>query len=55
MRRVRPPPGERASGAEYLEKSAARQESERDRLLKDAAQIRAGMMPIAYQYAEARR
>jgi len=47
--------GERASVAEYLEKSADRYPSERDRLLKDAAQIRAGVMPMSYQYAEARR
>jgi hypothetical protein len=47
--------GERASVAEYLEKSAERDLPERDRLLKDAAQIRAGMMPMSYQYAEARR
>jgi hypothetical protein len=47
--------GERASVAEYLEKSAERDLPERDRLLKDAAQIRAGMMPLSYQYAEARR
>jgi hypothetical protein len=46
--------GERASVAEYLEKSADRS-SERDRLLKDAAQIRAGAMPLSYQYAEAHR
>jgi beta-lactamase regulating signal transducer with metallopeptidase domain len=47
--------GERASVAEYLEKSAERYTPERDRLLRDAAQIRAGMMPLSYQYAEARR
>ena len=47
--------GERASVAEYLEKSAERYLPERDRLLKDAAQIRAGVMPLSYQYAEARR
>jgi hypothetical protein len=47
--------GERASVAEYLEKSAERNLPERDRLLKDAAQIRAGVMPLSYQYAEARR
>jgi hypothetical protein len=41
--------------AEYLEKSAERDLPERDRLLKDAAQIRAGVMPWSYQYAEARR
>jgi hypothetical protein len=47
--------GERASVAEYLEKSAERFPNERDRLLKDAAQVHAGMMPVSYQYAEARR
>jgi hypothetical protein len=47
--------GERASVAEYLEKSAERDLPERDRLMKDAAQIRAGVMPLSYQYAEARR
>jgi beta-lactamase regulating signal transducer with metallopeptidase domain len=47
--------GERASVAEYLEKSAERTLSERDRLLKDAERIRAGVMPLSYQYAEARR
>jgi Zn-dependent protease with chaperone function len=47
--------GERASVAEYLEKSAERYLPERDRLLKDAAQIRAGLMPLSYQYAEARQ
>ena len=39
----------------YLEKSAERMLIERDRLLKDAAQMRAGVMPLSYQYAEARR
>jgi len=47
--------GERASVAEYLEKSAERYPPERDRMLKDAALIRAGVMPLSYQYAEARR
>jgi len=47
--------GERASVAAYLEKTADRFLIERDRLLKDAAQIRAGMMPLSCQYAEARR
>ena len=47
--------GERASVAEYLEKSAERDLPARDRLLKEAAQIRAGVMPLSYQYAEARR
>ena len=47
--------GERASVAEYLEKSAERYLPERDGLLKDAAQIRVGVMPLSYQYAEARQ
>jgi hypothetical protein len=47
--------GERESVAEYLEKSADREPMERDRLLKDAARIREGVMPLSYQYAEARR
>ena len=47
--------GERASVAEYLEKTAERDLPERERLLNDAAQIRAGVMPLSYQYAEARR
>lgn len=47
--------GERASVAEYLEKSAERTPTERDQLLKDAARVRQGMMPVSYQYAEARR
>jgi beta-lactamase regulating signal transducer with metallopeptidase domain len=47
--------GERGAVAEYLDKSAERDPSERDRLLKDAAQIRAGVMPLSYQYAEAHR
>ena len=47
--------GERASVRSTLEKSAERSPVERDRLLKDAAQIRAGVMPMSYQYAEARR
>jgi hypothetical protein len=46
--------GERASVAEYLDKSAERDPLERDRLLRDAAQIRAGVMPLSYQYADAR-
>ncbi|OFW07155.1 MAG: hypothetical protein A3H96_01755 [Acidobacteria bacterium RIFCSPLOWO2_02_FULL_67_36] len=47
--------GERESVAEFLEKSADRFPTERERLLKDAGQIRAGVMPQSYQYAEARR
>lgn len=47
--------GERASVAEYLEKSAERTPIDRDQLLKDAARVREGLMPVSYQYAEARR
>lgn len=47
--------GERESVAAYLESSADRFLPERGRLLKDAAQIRAGIMPTTYQHAEARR
>jgi beta-lactamase regulating signal transducer with metallopeptidase domain len=47
--------GERASVAEYLEKSALHAPIEHDQLLRDAARIRQGMMPVSYQYAEARR
>jgi hypothetical protein len=47
--------GERASGAEYLEKSAERTPIERAQLLTDAARVRDRMMPVSYQYAEARR
>jgi hypothetical protein len=47
--------GERASVADYLERSAERAPIQRDQLLKDAARVREGMMPMAYQYAEARR
>jgi len=46
--------GERDSVAVFLEKSAALLEPERERLLKDAAQIRAGIMPQAFQSAESR-
>jgi hypothetical protein len=41
--------------AAYLERSAERAPIQRDQLLKDAARVREGMMPMAYQYAEARR
>ena len=41
--------------AEYLDKSAERNPLERERLMKDAAQIRSGMMPLSYQHAEAGR
>ncbi|HVJ26433.1 MAG TPA: M56 family metallopeptidase [Vicinamibacterales bacterium] len=47
--------GERESVAQYVEKSAERFPQERERLLTEAKQIRDGVMPMAYQYAEARR
>jgi hypothetical protein len=47
--------GERESVAEYLERSAERSVVEREQLLSDAAKIRAGVMPLAFQYAEASR
>ena len=39
----------------FLDKSAALCEAERERLLKDSGQIRAGIMPQAYQFAEGSR
>jgi beta-lactamase regulating signal transducer with metallopeptidase domain len=42
--------GERESVAQFLEKSAGLRSAERDRLLTDAAAIRAGRMPMSYQY-----
>ncbi len=42
--------GERESVAQFLEKSAALRSADRERLLKDAAAIRAGRMPAGYQY-----
>jgi hypothetical protein len=47
--------GEGASVAEYLEQSAERFPTERDQLRRDAAQVRNGVMPTSYQYAEGRR
>jgi hypothetical protein len=47
--------GERETVAAFLEKSAEMSETNRARLLKDAEQIRRGIMPQAFQYAEARR
>jgi beta-lactamase regulating signal transducer with metallopeptidase domain len=47
--------GERDTVAEYLERSAERSVVEREQLLSDAAKIRAGVMPLAFQHAEARR
>src|SRR5262249_53292717 len=47
--------GERTTVADYLEQSAKRTPIDREQLLTDAARIRAGMMPVSYQYAQARR
>lgn len=47
--------GERDSVAEYLEKSAERHLTDREQLLRDLAQVRAGVMPVSFQFAEARR
>ena len=47
--------GERESVAEYLASSADRFLPERNHPLKDAAQVRAGVMPQSYQSVEARR
>ncbi len=41
--------GERDSVAEFLERSADLRSADRERLLKDAAAIRAGQMPLSYQ------
>ena len=46
--------GERDSVAEFLEQSATLRTSQRERLLKDAAAIRAGQMPMSYQYMTTR-
>jgi hypothetical protein len=47
--------GERESVAEFLEKSAALRPRDRERLLKDAAAIRAGKMPLSYQHMLSRQ
>jgi beta-lactamase regulating signal transducer with metallopeptidase domain len=47
--------GERDTVAEFLEGSAALRPTERERLLTDAAAIRAGTMPISFQYMVSRR
>lgn len=47
--------GERESVVEFLEKSAELRTVERQRLLADAAAVRAGEMPTSYQYVMARR
>jgi hypothetical protein len=41
---------ERESVARFLDRLATISESERERLTKDAAKIRAGRMPEFYQY-----
>jgi hypothetical protein len=49
--------GERESVAEFLERSARLAAADTDRmnrLLKDSAAVRAGVMPMSYQYAAAR-
>ena len=46
--------GERAAVAEFLERAADLKKYDRDRLLKDAASVRAGRMPLSYQYLLAR-
>jgi hypothetical protein len=46
--------GERDSVAAFLERSAALRWPERERLLRDAADIRAGVMPQAYNAAHDR-
>jgi hypothetical protein len=43
--------GERESVAKFLDRYATLSETQRERLSKDAAQIRAGKMPSFYQYA----
>ncbi|MGH9310846.1 MAG: M56 family metallopeptidase [Vicinamibacterales bacterium] len=46
--------GERDSVADFLERAATLRTYDRDRLLEDARKIRAGVMPLSYQYAMAR-
>jgi Zn-dependent protease with chaperone function len=46
--------GERAAVADFLERAAELRRYDRDRLLKDAASVRAGRMPLSYQYLVAR-
>jgi hypothetical protein len=46
--------GERAAVADFLERAADLRKYDRDRLLKDAASVRAGRMPLSYQYLMAR-
>ena len=46
--------GEYEPVADFLERAAALKTYDRDRLLKDAASVRAGRMPSSYQYLMAR-
>jgi hypothetical protein len=46
--------GEREAVADFLERAADLRTHDRDRLLKDAASVRAGRMPLSYQYLLAR-
>ncbi len=47
--------GERETVVEFLERSAALRPAERERLLKEAANIRAGKMPESYQHMVSRK
>lgn len=47
--------GERESVAEFLQRRPTWRPSDRERLLKDAAAIRAGQMPLSYQARVSRR
>ena len=46
--------GERETVAEFLERSAALRPAAREQLSKDAAAIRAGKMPMSFQYMVSR-
>jgi hypothetical protein len=46
--------GERETVAQFLEGSAKLRTADTESLLKDAASVRAGVMPVSYQYAVAR-
>ena len=47
--------GERETVVKFLERSAALRPADREHLLKDAAIVRAGKMPLSYQYTVARK
>jgi beta-lactamase regulating signal transducer with metallopeptidase domain len=47
--------GERDSIIEFLDRAAQLKVAERDRVQKDAAALRAGRMPVSYQYMMARQ